>query len=42
MNVIHLDASVFDVPPGIKVEGLAPHELRVRLARAPSNTSSIR
>ena len=42
MNVIHLDASVFNVPPGIKVEGLAPHELRVRLARAPSNTSSIR
>ncbi len=34
VNVIHLSASVFDAPPGIKVEGLAPHELRVTLVGA--------
>src|SRR6185369_10528284 len=32
VNVVHLNASVFDTPPGIRVEGLAPHELRVTLA----------
>ena len=40
MNVIHLDGSVFDVPPGIQVEGLTPHDLRVRLAGGESSTSS--
>jgi len=29
--VVHLNATIFDVPPGIRVEGLAPHDLRVTL-----------
>jgi len=31
VNVVHLNATIFDVPPGIRVEGLAPHDLRVTL-----------
>jgi hypothetical protein len=34
VNVIHLNASVFDTPLGIRVEGLSPHELRVTLLGA--------
>jgi diadenylate cyclase len=40
MNIIHLDPSMLDVPPGIKVEGLSPRELRVHLTGTPSNPSS--
>jgi len=37
VNVVRLDASAVDVPPGIRLEGWTPHELQVRLAR-PSRT----
>jgi diadenylate cyclase len=30
-NVVRLDASAIDVPPGIRIEGWTPHELQVRL-----------
>ena len=32
VNVIQLNASIFDAPPGISVEGLSPRELRVTLS----------
>jgi uncharacterized protein (TIGR00159 family) len=31
VNVVHLDAAIFEAPPGVRVEGLAPHDLRVTL-----------
>lgn len=31
VNVVRLDASAVDVPPGIKLEGWTPHELQIRL-----------
>jgi hypothetical protein len=33
-NVVHLDSSAIDVPPGIKVESWTPRELNVRLESA--------
>jgi uncharacterized protein (TIGR00159 family) len=33
-NVVHLDSSAIDVPPGIKVESWTPRELQVRLESA--------
>jgi hypothetical protein len=40
VNAVHLEADVFGVPPGIRVEGVAPHELSVRLTRVPSSRPS--
>jgi hypothetical protein len=40
VNAVHLETNVFGVPPGIKVEGIAPHELSVRLTRVPSTKPS--
>jgi uncharacterized protein (TIGR00159 family) len=34
MNVIRLDASAVDMPPGVKMESWTPHQLQVRLTRA--------
>jgi hypothetical protein len=39
MNVIRLDASMFAVPPGIRVESLSPHQLRVNLGDVKTSRS---
>jgi hypothetical protein len=36
VNVVHLDASVVEVPPGIKLEEWNPHELQVHLTPSSS------
>ncbi|PWT82160.1 MAG: TIGR00159 family protein [Blastocatellia bacterium] len=38
LNVVRLDASAVDVPPGIKLEGWTPHELQVRLTPSSAGT----
>jgi uncharacterized protein (TIGR00159 family) len=35
-NVIRLRPSMLEAPPGVRVEGLAPQQLRVRLTTSPS------
>jgi hypothetical protein len=40
LNVVRLDATALEVPPGIRVEGWTPHELRVRLAPWSARDSS--
>jgi diadenylate cyclase len=40
VNAVRLQADVFGLPPGVKVEGMAPHELSVRLTTVPSTRPS--
>jgi diadenylate cyclase len=43
LNVVRLEATALDVPPGITIEGWTPHELQVRLAALSAvNTRSRR
>jgi diadenylate cyclase len=35
VNVVHLDSSAVELPPGIKLEGWTPHELSIRLTASP-------